>query len=195
MNNKIANRTFHQLSKYWYHGTTSEYFSSLSSNIDLSRCKEYTDFGKGFYLTSNFTQASKHAENRATFEGEPVVFVYELNIANLKEAYTGKFWVEMNSLWSDFIYLNRSQQEKFTHGYDFVYGGVADGKIHTLIKNRDKGIISSETFFQSICKYPNYDQLSIHNQEIIDYNIINNVGVVNAYEKGKQYNGIQNFGS
>ncbi|PJN91690.1 DUF3990 domain-containing protein, partial [Bacillus sp. mrc49] len=175
--------------------TSSEYFDSLSNNIDLSQCKEYTDFGKGFYLTSNFNQASKHAENRVAFEGEAIVFVFELNIGKLKSDFSSKIWVEMNPEWSDFIYLNRSKLETFTHGYDYVYGGVADGKIHTVIKNRDQGRIDSETFYKYVCNYPNYDQLSIHNQEIFDYNIINKIGVVNAYVKSKQYNGIKELGS
>lgn len=187
----IAKRTFEKLpKKYWFHGTTTEYYESLSSNIDISICKTHTDFGRGFYLTTNFTQASRHAENRGVISGDrPIVFIYELDVARLKKEYTGKTWTVMDEKWSDFIYLNRSKLETFNHGFDYVYGGVADGIIHTLIKNRDQGKLNSKEFYNQICKYPNYDQLSIHNQNIIDYNILKNIKVVNAYAKSKEYVG------
>lgn len=185
----IQSRSFRQLSKVWYHGTSSHYYDSLIDRIDLKECNDNTDFGKGFYLTSNFTQASNHAKSRSKIDGSPIVLVFELSVLDLKRGYEGKTWYEMNLDWANFIYSNRSSDNKEYHEYDYVYGAVADGRMDQIIDKRDNGEIDDLTFLAFISNYPNYDQLSIHNPSIIDYNIIKRTKVVTAYAKTKEFKG------
>ncbi len=85
-----------------YHGTSSAHYESLISGVDLRSCKKRTDFGQGFYLTSNFNQASKHAKNR-TFKGEPLVFEYELNLSEFNK-FRGKIFPKMTRDWAEMFF-------------------------------------------------------------------------------------------
>lgn len=156
------------------------------SGVNIGKCKPFTDFGQGFYLTSDFHQASIHAEKRSFKDQIPIVFVYEVNLVELKKC-NGQTWVIMDKQWADFIYRNRSTKNHMLHSYDYVTGGVADGQLEDLIELMDDGIIDIDIFYENIAKYATYDQLSVHNQLIFDHNIIVLEKVVNAYEKGKEF--------
>lgn len=52
-----------------YHGSNIEIMK-----LDLSKCKPYKDFGRGFYLTTLKEQAARMAKNRAAlYEGNPII--------------------------------------------------------------------------------------------------------------------------
>lgn len=181
----VLSRRFERIHKTLYHGTSSKQYHSLMNGVNISKSSAYTDFGQGFYLTSDFHQASKHAEKRS-FKSSPVVFVFDVNMEELKQ-FNSKIWLTMDREWAGFIYQNRSPKIKVTHHYDYVFGGVADGQLDDLIALMDDDIIGVDAFYENIAKYATYDQLSVHNQMIFDYNIIKLVKVVNAYEKGNEF--------
>lgn len=183
----IRSRRYDRFKTEWYHGTNSRHYLDLRRGVDLNKCKIYTDFGRGFYLTSDFRQASKHATNRCFRENDqPIVFVYKVNISELR-SYNGKVWITMDEAWAQFIYQNRSATTTFNHSFDFVYGGVADGQLDDLIEWMDDGIIDLSLFYEKIAKYSTYDQLSLHNQNIFGQNILTLDKVVVAYAKGEEY--------
>lgn len=185
----ILSRKFSQLSRTMYHGTSSKHYGSLTKGVDLSTCKKSTDFGKGFYLTTSFRQASKHAQNRTFRDDEPIVFEYEINL-KIMRTYNPLFFPQMNRDWAKFIYHNRSIINFRTHNYDYVFGGVADGLIEDLIDEMDDLPISDaiiDYFYNEIAKYSTYDQLSIHKQEIFDKEIVRLNNVFKAFQKGKEY--------
>jgi hypothetical protein len=182
----VLSKNFNQFSKVYYHGTTSSNFESLKLGVTISRCEDFTDFGKGFYLTSNFEQASRHAEKRSKGKEDPIVFVYNLDIPVLKQEYMGKVLNKIDEEWAKFVYDNRSQITQFTHNFDYVLGGVADGVIFDLVKAVDQGL-DIKDFYEEVAKYGTYDQLSIHNQDIFTYNVIKYLKVVKAYGKNESY--------
>lgn len=58
-----------------YHGS-----NMMIENIDLSKCKPYKDFGRGFYLTEIKEQAEKMASRTAAiYGGEPTVTEFEFD--------------------------------------------------------------------------------------------------------------------
>ncbi|WP_230116334.1 DUF3990 domain-containing protein [Bacillus velezensis] len=61
MRNYGANRLEIRLPETLYHATTSDNIESIKNRIDLNECSEKTDFGQGFYLTTNVEQAVKWA--------------------------------------------------------------------------------------------------------------------------------------
>ena len=63
-----------------YHG------SNISiEEIDLSKCKPWKDFGKGFYTTEIYDQAEKMAERVARiYGGSPIINIYEFDELLLK---------------------------------------------------------------------------------------------------------------
>lgn len=73
-----------------YHGSNTDII-----NIDLTKCKPYKDFGKGFYLTDIKEQAFKMANRVAKiYGGIPIVNIYEIeNDFQLKKfSFYKKFW-------------------------------------------------------------------------------------------------------
>ncbi|MFS0615170.1 DUF3990 domain-containing protein [Lederbergia ruris] len=182
----VLSKNFSQFSKVLYHGTTSSKYESLRAGVNISFCEEFTDFGKGFYLTSNFLQASRHADKRSGNKEESIVFVYDLDIQGLKQLYQGYILNKMDVEWAKFIYNNRSRKTNFTHNFDYVLGGVADGAIFDLVKAVDLGL-DIKDFYEEIAKYGTYDQLSIHNQDIFKYNVIKYSKVVKAYARNESY--------
>jgi hypothetical protein len=189
----ILSRVFDRMSRTMYHGTHAGNYSSLFSGIKVSKSRSKLDFGKGFYLTSDFQQASKHATKKAAnFGTAPVVFVYNIDLARLRAGFKGYILRKMDTVWAQFIYDNRSSKFSIQHSYDYVYGGVADGQnLFDLLDEMDNakirvGEIEADYFLDSIAKFL-YDQLSIHNQNIVDEKIIELVKVVKAYEQRTEY--------
>lgn len=188
-------------SKLFYHATTSKHEKSVRRRIDLRKCNPYTDFGKGFYLTSNLEQAVAHAKRRAkrrkygvkkeSKKFDPVIFIFEVDWDRLKRKRL-KVFPEKDLEWAEFIYKCRSERYKGRHSYSAVYGGVADGAIGDLVDTLDKLPKSLyddglKSFHKEITKaYSDYDQLSIHNLRLFKYNVIKLVKVVHKDDFGDE---------
>jgi len=108
-----------------YHGT-----NCLIENIDLSKCRPYKDFGKGFYLTELKQQAKEWALRISeSFGNKPRIIEYEytpdLNL-NLNILKFEKSCIE----WAYFIMNNRNRNLHEAFGklnnrncqYDIVEG-------------------------------------------------------------------------
>lgn len=103
---------------------------------DLSKCGDNNDFGRGFYLTPNWSRALQMAQRRCAADGgSPVVNSYLFYPSKCREqgmrvkTFTG-FTVE----WARFV-INNRLEENFRHDYDIVIGPVADAGV-TMEINR-----------------------------------------------------------
>lgn len=107
-----------------YHGSNTEIL-----NIDLSKSKPGKDFGCGFYLSDNETQAFEMASFKAEqLGGKPIVtkFIFDKESLLLSDCKI-KFFENYSLEWVDFIIANRTGKE--CESYDFVYGPIADDKV------------------------------------------------------------------
>jgi hypothetical protein len=176
----VLSHHFNRIPSVMYHGTSSKHYESLLDYPSVNRSTGLKDFGCGFYLTSNFNAASKHADD-VTFDDDPIVFEYVVDVPKLK-TFQGKVFPYMNLNWAEFIYYNRSYTNFQQHYFDWVYGGVADSQFRYLIPLVDNGNMTIGNFYEKIAKYK-FNQLAINNQEIIDTGIIKLVKVVNSHEQ------------
>ena len=48
-----------------YHGTLDTHVASILHGVNLAQCKHLRDFGRGFYTTTNLSQAERWANDRA----------------------------------------------------------------------------------------------------------------------------------
>ena len=121
-----------------YHGSNTKI-----EKIDLSKCRPYKDFGKGFYLTEIREQAEKMASRTAhIYEGEPSVTKFEFDESALSKLSVKQF-DGPNKEWALFVLANRSKEhEQPTHSYDIVIGPVADDDIAQLFRNFNDGFIN-----------------------------------------------------
>lgn len=132
-----------------YHGS-----NTIVSNIDLTQCNPYKDFGQAFYLTADKKQALDVANARVDFFwGEPIVnsFFFDENLL-VNGSLSFKTFEEYNEEWADFIYQNRDESlvPPYVHPYDVVYGPIANDRVGLQIRNYRMGNIDKKEFLRRL---------------------------------------------
>ncbi len=109
-----------------YHGS-----NQVIKNPDLSKGRDFLDFGKGFYLSISKKQAENRAKSAKVFFncGSPIVNIFDFNdsASDLKILQFKK----ADIAWLDFVLANRLGEQ--TEQYDIVIGPTAnDNTILTI---------------------------------------------------------------
>lgn len=118
--------------------------------IDLAKSKPNKDFGKGFYLSENETQAQEMAVFKSMqLGGTPVVskFEFDRNImadSSLKI----KVFTDYSEEWADFVLANRDGCP--VERYDIVYGPIANDKVGMQIRKLKDGSIDKSEFLNRL---------------------------------------------
>ena len=148
-----------------YHGSNTKI-----EKIDLSKCRPYKDFGKGFYLTEIREQAEKMASRTAhIYDGEPIVTEFEFDESALSKLSVKQF-DGPNEEWALFVLANRSKEhEQPTHSYDIVIGPVADDDIAQLFRNFNDGFISLTMLVEGLKYKKVSSQYFFHTEAAIKY--------------------------
>lgn len=165
-----------------FHGTNTNF-----SKVNLAKSKEYTDFGKGFYLTNIFEQAVDWAGNLRRIE---VISnrVYSGDIIikkNFPEAYVLKFELLPEKLkdkkmiifedyceeWLDTIVTCRRPEavnNKKIKKRDITIGPMADSGLNKNLDDYIYGAISKEEVLEKIkIKKPNM-QIAFHTEKSLE---------------------------
>lgn len=129
-----------------YHGS----FTQIDT-IDLTQCRPFKDFGRGFYVTKFKEQAKFWADKKGRNQkSNGVVTEFEfITYAFENKKLKSLRFTDYTEEWFDFIVLNR-KSEILAHDYDIVEGPVADDKIQRRIDDYLNGEISRETFLEEI---------------------------------------------
>lgn len=157
-----------------YHGSNVEV-----RNPNLRYGRNTTDFGKGFYTTTQKEQAEKWTEiklDRAK-TGKKIVSVYEVDdalIANPELRIREFHGVDAD--WLNFVVNCRKGQ---VHDFDLVFGPVANDKVFTTVNLFESGVLSVEAAILQLKAYKTYDQLSFHTERVISA-----LRFVESYEVG-----------
>lgn len=185
---RIDQMTIDALPDIVYHGTSEQNRISLENGIDLEYSKNYLDFGKGFYTTSNHQQAVDFAFRRAEFSnGNPIIISYNIN-KELFEQLTINCLIfdSPNEKWYEFIYNNRVKSEYMlsefhnkNYEYDVVYGKVADKDIGRLTRKAQKKQIDFQEFVRGIKPFDDYDQMSFHTINSLKVLTISKIEIIN----------------
>lgn len=106
-----------------YHGSNQSVFQP-----HLDQNNSTTDFGNGFYLTTNRDQAKKWAQRKAKYVGKPTLNRYAFNIyqSGLKVLN-----YQADTTWVKFVIQNRIHSLKTPA--DIVIGPTADGKLFPIV--------------------------------------------------------------
>lgn len=122
-----------------YHGT-NVYFTTP----DLNLCRNYKDFGKGFYLTNKRSSAKDWSQKKNLLNDEIIINIYQINDSLLNEdneqGLRIKIFREANPEWVRFLYNNR-ENRRFRHFYDIVIGPMGDNGIASFfaqVKRKEK---------------------------------------------------------
>ncbi len=155
-----------------YHGSNRDI-----KEINLSMCRPYKDFGKGFYLTVMKEQAEKMAKRVARiYGGTPILNVYEIDdsIKQIKGLTIKDFGTRTSEEWARFV-RNRSKsfsdfsdpECNFDNKYDIVIGPIADDDMALLFRQYDNGVISFENMLSGMVYKETTNQYSFHTQKAI----------------------------
>lgn len=145
-----------------YHGSNVEV---RKPSLRLGRKK--TDFGKGFYTTTNAEQAEHWTTikmDRAR-TGKKTVSVYDIDDALLTNPdikireFNGP-----DEAWLNFVVDSRKGVE---HDYDLVFGPVANDKVFTVVNLYESGVLDAQAAIAELKAYKTYNQLSFHTQNVI----------------------------
>ena len=128
-----------------YHG------SNISiDKINLEMSKPNKDFGKGFYLSEDETQAIEMANFKsALLGGEAIITRFEFDVTAMQNSNLHtKVFNEYSREWADFVFANREGYE--TEQYDIVYGPIANDKVGLQIRKLKDGTINKTEFLNRL---------------------------------------------
>lgn len=159
-----------------YHGTIDVYSEKIMENIDINQSRYFTDFVRGFYVTSNESQAcdwamKKWQDYQAQFpDCKPSIIRVSIDTYGLNQC-KSLIFAEHSDNWADFVYNCRKEgrNNRLFHEYDFICGALADGKIVPLMNRMQRGQMNIEDFYRQIKPRSIENQLSFHTQLSLEY--------------------------
>lgn len=143
-----------------YHGS-----NIIVQNPQVIESDRRLDFGKGFYLTSSYEQASRWAEltvNRRG-EGKPVVSVFEIDEFQLSELKVLHF-NQAQKEWLEYVTLNRKNQNIPNDDYDIVIGPAANDRTMPVISLYFAGIYDIEETLKRLMPQKLHDQYTFRTE-------------------------------
>lgn len=125
------------------------------------------DYGEGFYTTTSEKQAKEWVERRMLEKRSACgyVNVYEFDDEKLSEL-KSLIFSEPNEEWVEFVMANRTKKD-FTHGYDIVYGPVANDRVYLQFGLYESGAIGVETLIRELKTYKLVDQYLFHTEKAL----------------------------
>lgn len=128
-----------------YHGS-----NIVIGQIDLTKSKPNKDFGQGFYLSDNESQALEMAEFKAMqLGGDPIVSRFEFDDTIMSDtSFKVLRFEEYSEEWADFVLKNRDGVA--TEKYDIVYGPIANDKVGLQIRKLKDGSIDKKEFLNRL---------------------------------------------
>ena len=146
-----------------YHGSNVEV-----RNPNLRYGRSNTDFGKGFYTTTQKEQAERWTEiklDRAKV-GRRIVSVYEIDDALLVNPDLKiREFHGVDEAWLNFVVDSR---KGIKHDFDLVFGPVANDKVFTTVNLYESGVLDAPAAIAQLKAYKTYDQLSFHTKQVIE---------------------------
>ena len=133
-----------------YHG------SNMSiDEIDLKRGRRGKDFGQGFYLSADRSQAQMMAERTVDREesGEATVttYLFDDSILFKPSDLKVKAFEGYSIEWAEFILMNRRNKTyEPVHDYDIVYGPIADDKVGLQISRYQLQYITMDELIRQL---------------------------------------------
>ncbi len=135
--------------KLLYHGSNVPI-----DKVNLQKGRRGKDFGQGFYLSDDLSQAERMAKTVTEREGfgRPTVTEYAFDNSALNKANINILqFHSYTEGWARFILLNRSNKSKAqAHNYDLVYGPIADDRVGVQIRLFTQELITIETLVKEL---------------------------------------------
>lgn len=134
-----------------YHGS-----NVTIEKIDLCHSRKGKDFGCGFYLNPDKSQALEMAVRTAKRlqEGEPIVnaYLFDENLLTDKDTpLSVKVFEEYSKEWAEFVLMNRRNMTSTpAHPYDIVIGPIADDTVGLQMRRFMLGYIDIDRMIEEL---------------------------------------------
>lgn len=150
--------------RYLYHGTNQEF-----DDFDFRKAKLYKDFGRGYYLTSDFAQAQKWAQRKSRKGNRAYVYRYEINEAIPKDWKILEL-LQYDKEWIDFI--SKCRIEGMETDHDIIYDRMADSqgdKLSDYLQDYVDNMITADEVIDKIkwADKSNKDQFCFKNEKAV----------------------------
>jgi len=124
-----------------YHGSNMKI-----EEPDLMHSKPFKDFGRGFYLSADKQQAWEMASQKVnqTREGKAEVTEFLFDETQMTSGLLQVLsFPDYCEEWARFVLANRNKDNTHpVHGYDIVYGPIADDGVTYQLRRYEGGVIS-----------------------------------------------------
>ncbi len=146
-----------------YHGST---YIVEKPSLEILNYK--TDFGKGFYTTTDIEQAKRWAIIKKKRLAENNNIKGYINIYEYIENQDLKIldFIGATEEWLDFVYENR-KSNGLLHNYDVIKGPVADDNLFATLKLYEKNYASKEETIKALKTYKLINQISFHTEKAL----------------------------
>jgi len=148
-------------------------------NIDLSKCRPYKDFGRGFYLTTIESQAMQMAIRVARIHGgTPIISTFSFDYSIYEDSSNSIMTFDKPSReWALFVLNNRNRKyENISDAlcnqdnkYDLVFGPVANDDLAYLFRTFISGLIDVDALTRGLEYKTLTNQYSFHTEKSLKY--------------------------
>ena len=124
------------------------------------------DYGAGFYTTTSFEQARRWVMRKLTRDraiGYVKVYNWDKHIKSLRIC---KFHIP-DKTWVEFVMKNRLDRN-YMHGYDVVWGPVANDRVYAAFALYEQGILDIDTLIKELRTYKLVDQILFHTEQALN---------------------------
>lgn len=127
------------------------------------------DYGNGFYTTTSYKQAEAWVRRRLDEfrKDKGFVNVYEFDTKALQEV-NSLIFNSPDENWLDFVMANRTDRN-YTHGYDIVYGPVANDRVYAAFALFEGGILDKQSLIRELKTYKLVDQYLFHTEKSLKF--------------------------
>ena len=145
-----------------YHGS-----SDIVEKPDVLHSYRPLDFGKGFYVTTNYEQAERWAKRKADLLHKEKAYVNIYEVLEDESAFNVKTFSNDLDEWIDFVCRCRDGNTDY-QAYDIIKGKVANDKVFRVVDLYHTGVWDKERALKEIKVYPGYDQIAFISQKAIN---------------------------
>ena len=145
-----------------YHGS-----ADIVKKPDVLHSYRSLDFGKGFYVTTNYEQAERWAKRKADLLHKDTSYVSIYEMLDDDSAFKIRTFPDDLLEWIDFVCDCRDGKTDY-EAYDIIKGKVANDKVFRVVDLYHSGVWDKERAIREIKVYPEYDQIAFITQASID---------------------------
>lgn len=146
-----------------YHGSSEKVKTPL-----LHKCRRNTDFGKGFYTTTDLAQATRWAriQQKRANAAKPIVSVYDLaDTIFTHPDFSVYVFTSATEEWLRWVVANRNGIP--TPTYDIITGPVANDNLYATLLLFEQGTFSVAQTIEKLQTYNLANQISFHTEKAL----------------------------